>query len=460
MEKAFMIAACGSNSGKTTITCGLLKAFADAGLRLHSYKCGPDYIDPLFHEKILGVTCRNLDLFFTDEITTRKLFLTGEEADLSIVEGVMGLYDGLSPERDTASSYHLARTLQIPVFLTVNAKGMGRSLLAVIRGFLEMDTAHRIRGVILNRITEGYYKRIAPVIEKELSLPVLGFLPQIREGTVESRYLGLKLPEEICDIQKSIDVLGKTITKTFDLKRMLELSSEISKEPPAVIQSPIQKKLPIAVARDEAFCFYYHDNLRLLEEAGAELIYFSPIHDKKLPENIGGVIFGGGYPELFAEKLSRNRSMLLSVRDALSGGLPSLAECGGFMYLHDAIVTEDHKRYPMCGMISGDCFYTGRLVRFGYISLEEKTKAFLPGSSTFGSVIRGHEFHYFDSEENGSDVHSNKPAQDRCWSSSFTANDHWWGFAHLYYPSNPDFPKNFVHACKEYLCDKTGIIST
>lgn len=460
MGKAFMIAATGSNTGKTTMTCGLLQAFVDRGQRVRSYKCGPDYIDPLFHERILGVTCKNLDLFFTDEKITRDLFWADGDRDLSIVEGVMGLYDGISPREDTASSYHLAKVLQIPVFLIVDAKGMGRSLLALIRGFLAMDTHHLIRGVILNRMTKSYYQMMAPVIEEELSLPVLGYLPTMEEISFESRYLGLTLPEEIEAIKEKVSLLGQTLSETIDLPRMLSLAGEVPRKEKSCRIAFREKRIPIAVARDEAFCFYYRDNLRMLEEEGAELIYFSPIHDRTLPENIGGLLLGGGYPELFAGELSDNITMKDSIQKAISRGLPSLAECGGFLYLHDAILGEDGRRYPMCGMIPGDCFYTGKLVRFGYVSVEEKNKAFLKEDTPYGPAIRGHEFHYYDSENNGSDAISIKPTGNRCWVSSFTGEEHWWGFAHLYYPSNPSFPRNFVNKCREFYLEERRIIST
>ncbi len=446
MRKAFMIAATGSNCGKTTITCGLLKAFQQKNYRLGSYKCGPDYIDPMFHAQILGVPCKNLDLFFTGEEQTKDLFLQDNNKDLSIVEGVMGLYDGIAGG-DQASSYHLAKALGLPVILTVNAKGMGYSLLALIKGFLSMDTSHRIKAVILNRISKGYYEKIAPLIEQELGIKVAGYLPEQKGKTLESRYLGLKLPQEIADLKELTEHLGQQVAKTIDLDLLEQLALPLPEEQKETTVHATKKapSVKIAIARDEAFCFYYEDNLRMLREAGAHLVPFSPLHDQSLPEDCKGLILGGGYPELFAETLSQNTSMLQSIRSAIKRGLPSIAECGGFMYLHHSIIKEDGGAYPMCDVLPGDCFNTTRLTRFGYVSIAEKEPAFLPPDTS----IRGHEFHYYDSSENGSDAISVKPLTDKSWESSFIGKNHWWGFAHLYYPSSPAFPKNFVQRCQE-----------
>ena len=453
MKNAFMIAATGSGCGKTTITCGLLEALKKRGRECGSFKCGPDYIDPMFHKEILGIPSKNLDLFFTDKKTTNDIFLMSNASNISVVEGVMGLYDGISPTSNEASSYDLASALDIPIILIVDAKGMGRSLLAVIRGFLDMDHEKRICGVILNRMSEGYYGKIKPILENELKINVLGYLPVLKTGTLESRYLGLKLPQEIDDIKEKVTDLALELEKSIDIDKILQITKY---EHCGYETDPIKtnKNSPrIAIARDEAFCFYYEDNLRLLREAGAELVEFSPLHDSELPKDIDGLILGGGYPELYAAELSSNTAMKDSIRSAMEEDIPSLAECGGFMYLHSEIKTKDGNTYPMIGIIQGTCEYTGRLIRFGYINVEEKHHLFLPESYP---IIKGHEFHYFDSSNNGDDCLSSKPLvrttgneNGKAWESGFVTDKHWWGFAHLYYPSNPEFAKHFVNVCRK-----------
>ncbi|MBR6404054.1 MAG: cobyrinate a,c-diamide synthase [Eubacterium sp.] len=454
MKNAFMIAATGSGCGKTTITCGILEALKRRGYNSRSFKCGPDYIDPMFHKDILGIPSKNLDLFFTDKDVTRDLFLMNNDSDISVVEGVMGLYDGISPLSDEASSYELASALDIPIILVVDAKGMGRSILAVIRGFIDMDFENRICGVILNRISQGYCDKIKPVIENELRIKVFGCFPSQKEGTLESRYLGLKLPNEIDDLKEKVIELARKLEQTIDIDGILKVSNYDHKKNVVVKTKDISNKVRVAIARDEAFCFYYEDNLRLLRESGADLVEFSPLHDSTHPENIDGIILGGGYPELYAEKLSANVSMLNSIRNALENDIPSLAECGGFMYLHSELKLKDGNSYPMVGLIKGTCEYTGHLVRFGYINIEEKKHIFL---SEGNKIIKGHEFHYFDSNNNGSDCISSKPiigstnqSVGNSWDSGFVSDNHWWGFAHLYYPSNPEFPDYFVKSCFEY----------
>ncbi|MBE5905552.1 MAG: cobyrinate a,c-diamide synthase [Lachnospiraceae bacterium] len=442
-----VIAAPGSGNGKTMITCALIRALQKEGLSVRSFKCGPDYIDPMFHREVLGVPARNLDLFFTDEEKTRQLFLLENNADISVIEGVMGLYDGLGGVSDEASTYHLARTLQAPIVLVVDAHGMGRSVIPYIKGFLDYDSEKLIRGVILNKTTKSWVSMIAPLIEKELGIAVLGFFPKQEGLVIESRHLGLTMPGEQEQLLSRIDEAATVLAESVKLSEILRIS-----EAAPLLQQGIPMTVPqikevrIAIAKDEAFCFYYEDNLRLLKEAGAELIPFSPLHDDALPESVQGILLGGGYPELYAKELSENESMRTSIRRALASGMPSVAECGGFMYLHEAIVDEAGKRYPMVGAISGTCEKKERLVRFGYASFTEKQPAFLSP----GSEIRGHEFHYFDSTQNGADAVAKKPTGKRSWEACHIGENHWWGFPHLYYESCPDFVTHFVDVCKMY----------
>lgn len=471
-QKRIMIAAPKSGSGKTMITCALLKALKNRGEQVVSYKCGPDYIDPMFHREMIGIPSKNLDTFFTGETKTRELFLCdrkGEEC--AVIEGVMGLFDGLGGICEEGSSYHLAKVTKTPIVLVIDAKGMGRSLLALLSGFLAYDTEYLIKGVILNRMSKCYYDTIKPLLEAELRICVLGYFPEQRELCVESRHLGLTLPGEVADIKDKVQAAAAALEETVSIAELLKIAEgaaeleSVAVEPgelrgaacaaatesvhPVVSESAKVHPV-IAVARDAAFCFYYEDNLRLLETYGAKLVYFSPLHDAGLPDGCNGILLGGGYPELYTEKLAANVSMLGAIRETIASGVPSVAECGGFMYLHETLIDDRRIPHSMVGAIPGGCKNTGKLVRFGYIEVEEKTDYFLPE----GEKIKGHEFHYFDSTENGSDCVAKKPVTGKTYDCVNAGENHWWGFPHLYYPSNPEFARRFVKKAAAF-CEKS-----
>ena len=457
--KRLMFAAPKSGSGKTLITCAFLQILKEMGEDVVSYKCGPDYIDPMFHEKVLGISSKNLDTFFTGEERTRELFLHGRtENQFAVLEGVMGLYDGLGGIKEEGSSYHLAKVTKTPVILVVDAKGMGYSLLPLIAGFLDYDVEHLIKGVILNRISGMYYQTLKPLIEEKLKIAVVGYVPSNPEFTIESRHLGLKLPCEVENLREKIAFAGSQLKKTLEVEKLLQIAKQaenLGADEKMFFVHQVQGEKPsIAVAKDEAFCFYYEDNLRLLEEAGAFLQYFSPIHDTKLPDNCSGMLLGGGYPELYAGELEANKEMRETIKLAIQRGMPSVAECGGFMYLHEKLTDKEGQTYEMAGVIPEVCHYTGKLVRFGYVEIaEEKTgenmekdKHFLPENS----VIKAHEFHYFDSSNNGSGCKAMKPTTGKQYSCIWTGENYWWGFPHLYYPSNPVFAEHFVSLSGRY----------
>lgn len=446
-----MIAAPKSGSGKTMITCGLLQALLDRKEKVLAYKCGPDYIDPMFHRRVLGIPGRNLDTFFTGEEKTRELFLeSSTEGSFCVMEGVMGLFDGLGGIREEGSSYHLAKVTRTPILLVVDAKGMGRSVLALLAGFLTYDEEKLIKGVLFNRMAKGYYEILKPLIEEELHLPVVGYLPEQKELTLESRHLGLLMPGEVENLQDKMKRLAEVLTKTVDMGKILQIGRAAcdlrgDTKTEWTGREEIAPTIKIAVARDEAFCFYYEENLRLLEKLGAELVYFSPLWEKELPEGVSGLLLGGGYPELYAEALSANESMRESIKKTVEGGMPTLAECGGFLYLHETLKPKEEV-FPMAGVLPGKGFNAGKLVRFGYIEIEEKQSNFLPP----GEKIRGHEFHYYDTEYNGEDCLAIKPVTGRSYPCIVSNKTCFLGFPHLYYPSNPAFVKNFIRKAKEY----------
>lgn len=461
-RQGVVIAAPKSGSGKTLITCALIQALCDRSRSVCSCKCGPDYIDPMFHRSVLGISGGNLDAFFTGEEGTRRLFLENTPQDsFVVVEGVMGLYDGIGGIREEGSTYHMARTLRLPVILVVDAHGMGRSILPLLAGFLSYDTAHRIRGVILNRVSTSYYPVLAKLIRQELSIEVLGYFPQQINLEWKSRHLGLMLPREVKELREHLKKVSVELDKTVQIDRILAMGKEagtsVSVFGKAVPDRLREKPRPIlAVARDEAFCFYYQENFTALRSAGFEIVEFSPIHDKKLPEGTSAILLGGGYPELFAQELSENEEMRHAVKTAVERGMPSVAECGGFLYLHQFLCTENGKTYPMVQILEGSCRYKGRSERFGYVELKEHISTFLPE----GEVIRGHEFHYYDSTDHGNSCVAEKPAGTGTWECVWESDTHWWGFPHLYYPSNPAFTEHFYRAAIRFLNDEKscGII--
>lgn len=444
-----MLAAPASGSGKTLITCGILQALKNRGLKLSAFKCGPDYIDPMFHSRILGISSKNLDTYFTDEEMTRYLLeREAKIADFSVLEGVMGYYDGLAGISTKASAYDVAKVTKTPVVLLVNAKGMSVSVTALIQGFLQFQKDSRIVGIILNQVSAGMYPRMKEQIEEKLPVRVLGYVPCVSEYVIESRHLGLVTPDEVENLQEKMEGLARVLETTINLDALLEIGNQAEEleEKQPKLPDYRAENVRIAVAKDEAFCFFYRDNLELLERFGAELVYFSPIHDQKLPENISGMILYGGYPELYAKQLSENQSMINDIRKVVSNGMPYLAECGGFMYLHERMEDMEGIGYPMVGVVGGTAYGTKRLGRFGYIELETQNANILRMEKF---TCRGHEFHYFDSTNNGTDFTAKKPLSSRKWECIHGNEQSIAGFPHFYYYSNPQIVVQFLKACEK-----------
>ena len=445
-----LIGASGSGCGKTTFTCGLLRALGDAGEKPVSFKCGPDYIDPMFHTEVLNVPSRNLDLFFAEENTVRYLMAKhGAQGSLAVVEGVMGYYDGLAGISAEASSWDLAGATGTPAVLLLDGRGKSVSLLAEIKGFLELEKKSHIQGVILNRISGMLYPELKTMIETKLPVRVYGYLPKMEDCSLESRHLGLVTAKEVRDLQAIIGRLANQIKKTVDLAGLMEQAGSAEDlsfqnlELPAPLKEPVQ----IGVAKDKAFCFYYQDNLDLLEELGAEIVPFSPLEDTRLPEGICGCMFGGGYPELYLAQLSENTTMRGDIRRAVERGMPCFAECGGFMYLHETLKGRDGKAWPMAGVIGGESYPTDKLGRFGYITLTSQKETLLGPQ---GQGLKGHEFHYWDSTCQGNAFHAQKPLRKRGWECVVAEKNVFAGYPHLYFYSNPQAAKNFAQACLDY----------
>ena len=447
-----LLAAGASGSGKTLITCGLLQALVNRGLKTASFKCGPDYIDPMFHSRVIGAKSRNLDTFFTDSETTKYLFCENAvDCDISVMEGVMGFYDGVAGTTTKASAYDLASVTDTPVILIVNSRGMSVSLAAYVKGFMEYRKDSHIQGVIFNQMSPMLYPRMKELLEKELNIKVLGYVPKMDDCVIESRHLGLVLPDEIPELKENLHRLAEVLEKTLDIDAILQLAEsarELSAKEPR-IDFCLKHPLRIGVADDEAFCFFYEDNFRLLRKMGAELVHFSPIRDKKLPAGLDGLLLYGGYPELNGKELEKNTSMREEIQKALSGGMPCMAECGGFMYLHEQMEDMGGVFRKTCGVIPGKCFRTPRLTRFGYITLTARKPVFGRSAEEIGE-IPAHEFHYFDSENCGSDFHAAKPLSKRGWDCIHSSSNLLAGYPHIYYYGNPQIPRAFLMKCLEY----------
>ena len=447
-----LLAAGSSGSGKTLITCGLLEALVERGLKTASFKCGPDYIDPMFHSRVIGTKSRNLDTFFTgSEVTKYLLTRNARDCEIAVMEGVMGFYDGVAGTTTTASAYDLAKVTDTPVILIVNSRGMSVSLAAYVKGFLEYKKDSHIKGVIFNQMSPMLYPRMKKLLEEELGVVVLGYVPKVEDCVIESRHLGLVLPDEIPELKDRLHKLAGVLEETLDIDRILELAGEapdlLDAKPESVTDFRLSEPVRIGVAEDEAFCFFYADNFRLLGEMGAEIVPFSPMEDKQLPDDLDGLLLYGGYPELNGKKLEQNTTMKDMIREKLKAGMPCMAECGGFMYLHEEMEGMDGNFYQMAGVIPGKAYRTPKLSRFGYVTLTQKKPAL--GMEDFGE-IPAHEFHYFDSENCGEDFHAAKPESKRGWDCIHGTDTMLAGFPHLYYYGNPEVPKAFLKKCLAY----------
>ncbi len=447
MKKGVIVAATGSNVGKTFFTCGLISALKKLGKNVGAFKCGPDYIDPMFHKKVLGTDSHNLDSFFCDTKKLREIY-DRYSSEINVIEGVMGYYDGIGGNTSTASTCDVARKLKIPTILVVNGKGSSNSIAAVIKGFLEYEE-NTIEYVVLNNISPMIYPMLKKLIEEKLEVNVLGYIKKYDDLTLESRHLGLITPDEIEGLSGKFDRLGDDLIKTIDFDMLFHnLESSFKEEKKEIDKIKRQfENVNIAFAYDSAFSFTYRENIDILEDLGATIHYFSPINDAEIPKDTHAIILSGGYPELYADELSENKSMLKSIKKAFDSDMPIIAECGGFMYLHKELELLDGRSYELVGSVDSKAFQTKRLVRFGYINLNAYKKSMLFREN---ELIRAHEFHYFDSTDSGSDIRATKASGSSSWDLGFTNENRYIGYPHLYFYSNLEIPKRFLEAAKNY----------
>ena len=451
MVKAFVLAGTHSGVGKTSISIALMSYFKQIGYQVQPFKVGPDYIDPSYHSYVTGRKSRNLDSWLLSEDKVKELFNKASyNADIAIVEGVMGLFDGFGGTSELGSTAHIAKILNLPVILIINGSSMSRSAAALVKGFKDLDPKVNVAGVILNQVgSEGHGNLLREAIESLVGIPVLGILQKGSLISLPSRHLGLIPMSERQNLHGDFQKLGLIIKDRIEIRSLLEIaaeidSSQIINESFNKPSKPKFKGLRVAVAQDEAFSFYYEDNLEYLRDNGVELEFFSPIHDSKLP-SADGYIFGGGFPELYLDALANNLDMKSAIHKANKAKRPIYAECGGFMYLTEAIVNFEGKEYPMVGLLPGKCAMQKKRAALGYYQGKALKDNLLMKA---GDRVRGHEFHY--SIHLGEEVERDyafqlgKNPKDFTRLEGYASDNILASYLHLHWHSNENWIYNFL----------------
>jgi cobyrinic acid a,c-diamide synthase len=436
---AIVVAGTYSGCGKTTVTLGIMAALCKRGVNVQPFKCGPDFIDPTLHRLVTGKVSRNLDVRMCGAEYVQQLFGKHASKDgIAIIEGVMGLFDG-----GNGSAARLSTLLNIPVILVVDVRSAAESVAAVVKGFETLDPNVQVAGVILNRVgSERHHQMIADAVKNHCRAEIIGALPRDSTITLPSRHLGLHMGAEVhLNQQRLIDLMEQNLNldRLQELAQSAEISASINPEP--VTRNPEPAAIArIGIAWDEAFCFYYQDNLDMLKEAGAEIVFFSPLHDEALPDNLAGIYLGGGYPELHAAELSNNATMRKAIRAFSQSGRPVYGECGGFMYLTSSITDTEGRQQPMAGVYPVASRMQKRLRRLGYRQLEMQTGTVL---GTKGSCCYGHEFHYSEIDEMPPEVERGYILDDGR-AEGYLVNNTLAGYVHLHWGRTPEAARNFV----------------
>ncbi|AYY74972.1 cobyrinate a,c-diamide synthase [Citrobacter sp. TBCP-5362] len=453
---AFILAGTGSGCGKTTVTLGLLSLLKRRGMRVQPCKVGPDYLDTGWHTAVCGSESRNLDSFMLPEPVLNALFCEHmQQADVAVIEGVMGLYDGYGTDPNYCSTAAMAKQLGCPVILLVDGKAVSTSIAATVMGFQHFDPDLNIAGVIVNRVnSETHYQLLKTAIERYCSLPVLGYVPGVEGVALPERHLGLITARESIVNQQPWQDFADTLERTLDIDALLSLSQLTALpagEWPALPDPQAGKGLTVAIADDEAFNFYYPDNIKLLERTGVTMTRFSPLHDSTLPE-CQMIWLGGGYPELHAAALAANTPMLAQMRAAHQRGVAIYAECGGLMYLGSTLEDASGEIHRMVDVIPGHSKMGKRLTRFGYCEAQAREQTLLAAA---GEVLRGHEFHYSDFLPENPAVMACRKVRDgktlQEWSGGWQVGNTFASYLHVHFAQRPAMLNHWLAAGREAL---------
>jgi cobyrinic acid a,c-diamide synthase len=451
-ERRIVIAGTGSGVGKTTLTIGLMSALKKRGLTVQGFKCGPDYIDPSYHTAVTNRASRNLDSWMLTKDTVLDIFANGSKgADISVMEGVMGFFDGKNPETNEGSTAEISMITKSPVLLVVNCASMARSAAAIVKGFQLFADGPNIVGVIANKVgSEGHFHLVKKAIEQECHVPVIGYLKRELDIEIPERHLGLIPSIERGELDPFFDKLGELVLGTVDIDRLLELSVAeplTRKERSSLFERKKETLVRIAVAKDAAFNFYYHENLEIMEALGVEVVYFSPLKDEALPQNVDGLYIGGGFPEEFAHELANNIKSKNTIKDGIENGLPTLAECGGFMYLTESIETTEKTKHQMVGVIPGDVQMQSKLAALGYREISGQNNNFLLGNK----IAKGHEFHYSSFQSTKEDIpyaYETKGMRGTK-KEGYVTHNLVAGYTHFHFASCPDMVEKWIEKCLE-----------
>ncbi len=453
--KKILIAGTNSGVGKTTISLGIMQALTKRNLKVQPYKVGPDYIDPSYHTFITGRYSRNLDSYMLDDEKIKHIVKnSSKDADISVIEGVMGLYDGYGVDLDDCTSSYTSKLLKTPVILVINAKAMATSAAAMVLGYKMLDKNVNIAGVITNNVrSQSHYNTLKEAIEKYTGVEVLGYFPPNKAFSLESRHLGLIPSVEMGSLKAKFDNLAGEIEKYIDIDRIIEISKSEDFDTSFDLNEFIEKNKvsnkTIAIAYDKAFNFYYRENIELFEKLGMNIKYFSPISDTELPK-CDYIYIGGGFPEIFAKELDANKEIRFSIMNAHINNIPIYAECGGLMYLGEKLEDQNNDIYNMVGIFKGCSKMTSSLKRFGYCFGEAKTDTILAKK---GEIIKGHEFHnsVFESEEECA-YHMKKLKDDKVvdeWEGGYSKGNTLATYLHTHFYNNLDCIANFIERGRE-----------
>lgn len=469
MFPRIMFAGTHSGVGKTTIALSIMTALAKSGYKTQPFKVGPDYIDPSYHTMATGLISRNLDSWMLGENVVRKVFCNAaRSSDISVIEGVMGLYDG-SPDMGSGSSAHIAKILECPVILVLDVKSMAQSAAAVLQGYVNFDPGVKIAGVILNRVGSARHLRIVTEsIESRCNIPVLGYVNLNSLPQLPSRHLGLIPAEEKGDLTELFYEMAEKISQTVDINRLVqialaapEMDNDCNSSDKAVMIQYNESKdsVKIGIARDKAFSFYYEDSLNELKKYGAELVPFSLLDDNSLPEDLDGIFIGGGFPELFINQLADNTGMKADIYRAGIKGMPIYAECGGLMYLAREITDFDGMTYSMAGLVPASCRMQKKLVGMGYVEATSLSNSII---SEADSVLRGHEFHYShmepDDKKNFQYAYNLRGSRyQNDFPEGYASDNILASYIHLHFLSMPGIAERFVQKCRIYKESKANI---